>query len=117
MSLALAIVAASEHELEGVLTAAWVGYSSWRLATFSGEADLLVSSAAYWVAALFAIFRTNGSGELWRFLGGIGMVFVGLVVKMMDTTGKRPWGTAAFHYATALGWTMFWSWSQTLPRR
>ena len=115
MAVGLAIGAASEPEREGAMVIAWVCYALFRLAIFSGDADLLVPSIGYWSATLYAIARTGGGGELWRLVAGLCGVFGGLTVKMVDTTGKGAWGTAAFHYGTAIGWALFWSWSQTLP--
>lgn len=116
MSFGVALAAAGAPEHERALVALWAAYSTWRLATFSGDADLLVPSVAYWSGALLSIWRTGGCGEIWRFVLGMGLVFCGITLKMVDTTGRGAWGTAAFHYCTAVGWTVFWSWSQTLPR-
>ena len=117
MFMAVAILSASEPEFEQLLVLACLFYQSVRLATFSGHADLLWPSVAYWSAIFYSIHRSNGPGVVWRFVLGIGTMFSGLVLKMVDTTGRGAWGTAAFHWATAIGWTFLWSWSQTLPRR
>ena len=114
-SVAVAVIAASVPEHEHMLVAAWACRALWRLFTFGGHADLLVPSVATWAGVLFSILRTGGSGEVWRNVVGIGGVHCGLVLKMYDTTGRGAWGTAAFHYSTAIGWALFWSWSQTLP--
>ena len=51
-----------------------------------------------------------------RIVLGSGGVFCGVALKMFDTTGAGAWGTAVFHYSTAVGWAFVWAWSQTLPR-
>lgn len=115
LAVGVAILAASAPVYEQSLVAAWVMRCAWRLATFAGHADLLLPSVVTWGGVLFAILSLGGSGEMWRLVLGAGLVHTGLVLKMYDTTGRGAWGTAAFHYATAVGWATFWSWSQTLP--
>lgn len=115
MGVGVATAAASAPAREALLVGLWACYSAWRLATFSGDADLALPSVAYWSAAVVGVLLCGGSGEAWRIVLGIGLVFTGLTLKMVDTTGRGPWGTAAFHYATATGWAVFWSWSQSLP--
>ena len=115
MSVGVAHIAASTPEIELHLVIVWACYAVWRLATFSGEGDLGTPSAVTWGGAIYSMFKSGGSGHVAYFLLGAGGVHAGLVLKMYDTTGRGAWGTAAFHYATALGWTYFYSWSQTLP--
>ena len=40
---------------------------------------------------------------------------LGLVLKMHDTKQGHAWGTAAFHYASAVGALLIWLWIQSLP--
>jgi hypothetical protein len=115
LAMAACVLSVSEPGYEGRLVLGWGGYSALRLAMSSGHADLLVPAVATWGGALLATVRTGGSGDVWRFMLGAGGVHCGLALKMYDTTGRGTWGTAAFHYATALGWTSFWAWTQTLP--
>ena len=73
---------------------------------------LLVSMAGHWFAAL----RLGGCGLMGRYLGGLVGLTLGLVLKMYDTKRGRAWGTAAFHYAVAVGLLLIWLWIQSLPQ-
>jgi hypothetical protein len=115
MAMGVAVLTAVAPASERALVATWAGYAAYRLATFDGHGDLLWPSVVTWGGVALAIGRLGGCGHVGWFMGGVGGVHAGLVLKMYDTMGLGAWGTAAFHYATAAGWASFWAWSQTLP--
>ena len=115
MSVAINVLSIVEPNCEDIFVLLWVVYAAYRLATFNGHGDLLVPSVLFWSSVILAVLYLGGSGDVVLFMLGVGGVHGGLVLKMYDTQNIGAWGTAAFHYVTAFGWTCFWAWSQTLP--
>ena len=106
-------VAAPEHET--AVVAAWAVVTTWRAATFSRHGNLLWPCVAGMAGHWFSALRLGGCGLMWRYIGGLVGLVLGLVLKMHDTKRRHAWGTAAFHYAIAVGLLLIWSWIQSLP--
>ena len=106
-------VGAPEHEM--ALVAAWAMVTTWRAATFSRRGNLLWPNVAGIGGHWFAALSLGGCGLMGRYIGGLVALTLGLVLKMHDTKQGHAWGTAAFHYASAVGALLIWLWIQSLP--
>ena len=112
---AAAYLAVGAPELEIAAVGVFALVTTWRAATFSGHGNLLWPCVAAMGGYVYSTLRLGGCGLLWRYVGGVSGLCLGLVCKMCDTTGRRAWGTAAFHYAVGAGSVLLWSWAQSLP--
>ena len=97
------------------LVAAWAMVTTWRAATFSRRGNLLWPNVAGMGGHWFAALSLGGCGLMGRYIGGLVALTLGLVLKMHDTKQGHAWGTAAFHYASAVGALLIWLWIQSLP--
>lgn len=119
-SLALAMLTASLPERERVLMVSWLAVVVLRWTrlssnTSSGKANLWVPSLVLIISIFSSVASLGGRGDVLLFLGGLGTLLYGPVLKFVDTSGQGVWGTAAFHYAAAIGVVLLWAWTQTLP--
>ena len=65
-------------------------------------------------SSLFCIYMRNNSGNLNAYIGGLFIIFSGLIFKILDSCYGFSYGTSIFHLFEALGFLILYYWIKTV---
>ena len=65
-------------------------------------------------SSLFCIYIQNNSGNVNAYIGGLFIIFSGLIFKILDSCYGFSYGTAIFHFLEASGFLILYYWIKTV---